>query len=379
MRRVLVCVSIIIILSVSGKASAQKPGFISMEGRGFKSGAEEAAQKARSAGQAAFWMAYAFDVRPGVEVDSVLVVNRARNPCLDLTSVTYGVVDRARETRKQAVFFLSDVNTGAILQLHIFDLNKFSSGSDFPVYWLGRVDGEESLSFLRHLADSTQGCKVGELATTAIGMHEDARAASTLKDIIRHSSNQRSRARAAYWLGYMPPEKPLLISLVNKADEDREVRIQAALAAGITKEGESLPVLESLLGSVTDREVKKRLLEATSINENRNGSAGLLVKAANTDSDAEVRRQAMIFLAEKAAQHVSRSAYNRAALADGDAEVKKKAVIAIAQKPGEERVSLLLDIARANSDAEVRKQALICLGAIGDERALELFREILSQ
>ncbi len=62
-----------------------------------------------------------------------------------------------------------------------------------------------------------------------------------------------------------------------------------------------------------------------------------------------------------------------------DVEIQKQAVVAIGRRPKDEAVPILIRIARNHPKMPVRKTAIQMLGQTGDERAVALFRELLSK
>ena len=64
---------------------------------------------------------------------------------------------------------------------------------------------------------------------------------------------------------------------------------------------------------------------------------------------------------------------------DPDTEIQKQAVIAISRRPPDEAIPILIRTARSHPKMPVRKQAIQMLGKTGDERAVALFRELLSK
>jgi hypothetical protein len=62
---------------------------------------------------------------------------------------------------------------------------------------------------------------------------------------------------------------------------------------------------------------------------------------------------------------------------DPERETREQAVFALSRLPRDQAVPELLEVARTHRDPQVRKRALFWLGETGDERALDLFEEVL--
>jgi len=125
--------------------------------------------------------------------------------------------------------------------------------------------------------------------------------------------------------------------------------------------------------------VKKQIIFAASINESADTAVDFLIKAAGSEPDREVRKQAIFWLGQKAGQRSLDALSEKVNDSDADTEVQKQAVFAISQRPKDEAVPLLIKIARTHAKPAVRKQAIFWLGQTGDERALEFFKEILTK
>lgn len=197
------------------------------------------------------------------------------------------------------------------------------------------------------------------------------------------------RTTAVFWLGQTPGHNPFLIDLVRNEQESVKLRKEAAFAIGISKEQDAMSALEGVYPTITNREVKKQIIFAASINTSdvlpstatRNDEEGVsfLIKVAESDPDRELRRQALFWLGQKAGKRSLEVLGNVVEKADDDTEVQKHAVFAISQRPKDEAIPLLIKIAKAHPKPAVRKQAMFWLGQTGDERALEFFKEVLSK
>jgi HEAT repeat protein len=104
-----------------------------------------------------------------------------------------------------------------------------------------------------------------------------------------------------------------------------------------------------------------------------------LIRVAETDSDNELKKQALFWIGQKAGQRSLEVLGKTVDSDDADTDVQKQAVFAISQRPKDEAVPLLIKIAKTHAKPEVRKQAMFWLGQTGDPRALEFFKEVLSK
>lgn len=354
----------------------QRPNFITVEGASLQARLDAARAQGRAASPAAkFWTAYSFDVRPGVAVD--LDFNKGSNNHIsDGTSISF---DSKQETRNLGVFLLQEPDGGPVSRIEVYNLDRTREYSGYRVYWMGRGGNEESLNLLQSQASSTKASRVAEKAVMAIGLHDDPRVSGVLKGYAQQAADVKTRTSAIFWLGQIGGETPFLSGLVQNSSENVEVRKQAAFAIGVSKDKAALTTLQSLYGSLNDREVKKQVIFAASINENSDDAVDFLIRVAKTDSDREAQKQAIFWLGQKAGQKSLAALNDAIDNHDADTEVQKQAVFAVSQRSKEESVPLLIKIARTHAKPGVRKQAIFWLGQSGDERAVDFFKEVLTK
>jgi HEAT repeat protein len=356
--------------AVPSSGAIQRPGFVAVEGANLN-GRMDAAVRLGSAARARYWTAYAFDVRPGVSVDMDWDGKRAS---VDGVNISF---DTMRETRNLGVFLLREPSDTAVTRVEIYNLDRAREYSGYRVYWLGRAGNEESLNLLRGLVEGRQANSVGEHATMAIALHDDARVADMLKNFIRQSSVEKARTSAVFWIGQVGGETQFLADLARNESEGREVRKQAAFAIGISKDNDAISTLQNLYSSVTNRDVKEQIIFAASINRDKDAAVNFLIDVAGKDNDHEARKKAIFWLGQKAGERSLNALKDTLDSADADTEVQKQAVFAISQRSKDESVPLLIKIAKTHANPAVRKQAIFWLGQTGDERAVDFFKEIL--
>jgi HEAT repeat protein len=356
--------------AVVGPGPIQRSGFVAVEGANLSDRMDSAVRLGRAA-KARYWTAYAFDVRPGVSVDADWNGSRTLG---DGVNISFGAT---RETRNLGVFLMREPNDTAVTRVEVYNLDRAREYSGYRVYWLGRAGNEESLNLLRGLVDGQHAARVGEHATMAIALHDDARVAGMLKNLVRQSSVEKARTGAIFWLGQIGGETPFLANLVRNESEGREARKQAAFAIGISKDSDAISTLQNLYSSVTHRDVKEQIIFAVSINEDKDAAINFLIDVAGKDNDHESRKKAIFWLGQKAGERSLNALKDTLDSADADTEVQKQAVFAISQRSHDESVPLLIKIAKTHANPAVRKQAIFWLGQTGDERAVDFFKEVL--
>jgi HEAT repeat protein len=358
--------------------------FIPVDGSSLKSKMDSAARLGRSnARNGRFWIAYGFNVKPGVTLGgNYRTINNDRKDAegkADKEGKRRPSREQEPETRNAAVFLQRDAANDNLAKIELYDLDRPNEYGGYPVYWLGRISNDESLNFLRELVDRETSQKFGEQAIAALAMHNDGRVGQLLEGIVRDVKAENIRKSAVFWLGQTEGETSFLADLVRNDQESVEIRKQGAFAIGVSSDAGALTTLQGLFPQVTNREVKKQIVFAASVNKNSDSAVDFLINVAGKDTDREVRKQAIFWLGQKAGQRALEVLGNTVEQNDEDTEVQKQAVFAISQRKKDESVPMLIKIAKTHQKGEVRKQALFWLGQIDDERALELFREILSK
>ena len=374
---------IAIVLASSANSRAQREGFMPVDGPNMRSKLDLAVRQGR-AKQTRFWTAYSFDVRSGVAVD-VEWHSDGNTTIVSGTSISVG---SKVETRNLGVFVLHEPSDGSIVRVEVYNLDRRREYSGYPVYWLGRASNEESLNYLKGIVDSNQSGDGSKHSIVAIGLHDDPRVGGMLEDFVRNSKVDKVRRTAVFWLGQVPGHNQFLVDLVRNEQESAALRKEAAFAIGISKEPGALAALEGLYPTITNREVKKQIIFAASLNKNEDGVSqsnrsddgiNFLIKVAESDPDRELRKQALFWLGQRAGKRSLEVLGAVVEKSDDDTEVQKQAVFAISQRSRDEAIPLLIKIAKTHPKPAVRKQAIFWLGQTGDERALEFFKEILTK
>jgi hypothetical protein len=318
-----------------------------------------------------FWVAYAFDVRPNIATDS------------DTTIFTHSTwvngvnISANYETRNLGVFLLYDVTT--ITRLEIYNLDRKREYSGYPVFWLNRASNEESLSWLQSQLAQFSDDKLKERATMAIALHDDKNVGLILKGLTTKAQPERVRKTALFWLGHTEGEREFLADFVRTEQEPLEIRKQAAFGLGVSKDRAALTTLQSLYTQVTGRELKRQILFATSINENKDAAVAFLINIASHEQDRELKKQAMFWLGQKAGERSLKFLGDVVEKNSEDIEIQKQAILAISQRQKNEAIPLLIRVAQAHPSLAVRKQAIFWLGQSGDDRAVAFFKELFAK
>jgi hypothetical protein len=150
---------------------------------------------------------------------------------------------------------------------------------------------------------------------------------------------------------------------------------------GASDGGQSIQLLTDLIHSdLPVGATTGRLGQTVGVIAMHNAPAAIeaLIRMVRGDTIAELRGQALFWLAQRAGQQAE-STITEAIRNDPETDVKKRAVFALSQLPKDRGIPLLIDVARTNQNPAVRKQAMFWLGQSKDPRALSFFEEILTK
>jgi len=372
----------IALLATATIAAGQAKQFIPVEGTTLKAKFDNAlAQGRNNASGGRFWVGYQFEVRPGVATDFE-VVDSAGGVFISMDGTSM-MSDSRYETRELGLFFLYEVPRDQFTRVEVYNLKRNHEFSGYPVYWAGRIGNDESLNYLKSIIDSPspEMNRLADSATSAIAMHDDARVETMLTELIRRPLNEPLRSRAIYWLGNTPEstaKNNLFTEIIRNQQESSEARLSAMSALAMSRSAATLPLLQNLYETMSGRDLKRRALTGISRSDNSEGAATYLIHIAETEKEFDLRKSAILALGKVASQK-SVAALNNMIENEAQVELQQQAVIAIARRPKDESVPVLIRVARSHPKMPVRKQAIQLLGQTGDERAVALFRELLSK
>jgi HEAT repeat protein len=361
----------------------QAKTFIPVEGATLKAKIDAAivAGKANAV-NGRFWVAYQFEVRPGVAVDFEIVDSGSGDVYIT-TDGTSMMMDPRHETRELGLFLLYDTQRESFIRADIYNLRRKHEYSNYPVYWAGRISNEESLNYLKSIIDSAapEINRLDERAVFALALHDDARVDALLTELIRRPVAEPTRSRAIHWLGYTPEttaKNTLFTEIARNTQESNDARHAAMSALAMSRSAAALTLLQNLFETMPTRELKRRALQGIARNDNNDAAATYLIRVAENEKDMEMRKSAVANLGRIAGQK-SLGALTGAIDGDANIEIQKQAVVAIGRRAKDEAIPILIRTARNHPKMGVRKVAIQMLGQTGDERAVAFFRELLSK
>src|SRR5215831_3171846 len=367
----------------------QTKNFTPVDGANLKAKIDNAiAQGKANAQSPLFWVAYQFEVRPGVAVDFEIVN--------DSGTVTWSndgfsmMSDSRYETRELGLFLLFEKARDAFTRAEVYNLRRDHQFSNYPVYWAGKAANEESLAYLKSMVDSTAPDvnRLADRAAYAIALHDDSRVEGILTELVKRPAAESIRNRALYWLGYTPesPAKDaLLADIVRNQREPSDARQQAMGALAQGRSAANLPVLENLYETMTSADLKRLALGGIARNDNHDAAVTYLIQVAQTPADMVARtsdfamqRTAISGLGRISGEK-SLSFLTHTLESDADVQLQKQAINAIGRRPKDEAIPILIRTARNHPRVEVKKLAVQRLGQMRDARATAFLGELLAK
>lgn len=255
----------------------------------------------------------------------------------------------SRDLRMNAVFILAEQSgddAGAIL------LDVARSDPDVEVrrqavFWLSEVESDAAISALDSiLNDPSSETEVQQQAIFAIAESDSERSVQILKRYIQDPNQpDELRAQAIFWLGE---------------------------AAG----AEEVQFMRQLYAQVDDPELRNQIFFVLSEIGGDDNVQWLVERALDPNESNQVRQQAIFFAGEAG---VPTQDLVRIYDEIDDADFRQHLIFVLAEREDKEAVDKIIDIARNDPDPDVRRQAVFWLSETGDPRAEAILMEILDQ
>ncbi len=242
------------------------------------------------------------------------------------------------------VIFLHSAANGEILDSSHIDLEETFTVEDYPLYWFGEANQNESFKFLTKEFENSESSTQNEFIFL-IGSHVHSQAVEFLRKVALGTYPSKTREQAIFWLGSNKYDKSLeYLKDIFKKEDSGKMREKVIFSF-------------YLIGN--DAAVKE------------------LIHIAKNDESSKVRKQSIFWLGQKATEKSVKALKAVVDDTDEDTQVKQSAVFALSQLPKDRSVPMLIEIARSNDNPKVRKNAIFWLGQKDDKAALEFFEEIL--
>lgn len=250
--------------------------------------------------------------------------------------------------RRRAMFIVSQMNNSSEKEDILLDIARTDTDLEVrknAVFWLSQVNTERAVNAIEQVLNSSADYETRKQSIFALSQNNSPKAAQILRSWAeRNDGPVNLRADAIFWLGQR---------------------------AG-TENGE---YLRSLYPKLRERELKDRVLFSVSQRSGSDNGRWLTGIALDQNESIELRKKALFWAGQ--AQGVSTAdlvaLWNRA----NDHELKKHLVFVYSQRREREIVDKMIDIAKTEQDRELRKQAIFWLGQMKDPRVAQALLEII--
>lgn len=235
--------------------------------------------------------------------------------------------------RRKAVFLISQKRSPetADLLLELVRNDPDREVREAAIFWLSQVDGARAVEALEGILRTSTDEGLQEKAIFALSQHSSERAGELLRTYaLRNDAPAELRGQAIFWLGQAngagnaqflrdiygrvnadeikekvifslsqhsdPQNGAFLLDIAVNEQETMEMRKQALFWAG---QSQTVPLaqLTGLYDRVSNREIKDQLIFVFSQRNDR-AAVDKLMSIARTDSDAELRKQAIFWLGQ---------------------------------------------------------------------------------
>ena len=315
-----------------------------------------------------FWVGYSFNVRHGVGVEIT--------------------PEPGTENQNLGLFFLYDPAVNSVKTFDVYNMDR-DHDYDYPAYWLGQAENNESLDFLKAMVVAKAGDSMSVRLIEAISMHESQQADAVLGEMAHQLPGKRG-TMATYWLKEratarqpfedLPDNVSALTEILRNDRESLIVRRRAALALGMCADPAGLRALATFYPTAGDREVRKVILGGA-VNKVNETSVALFLEVAAGEKDRQLRQQAYDWLAEKTGKRIAWDLEPGIKIFPNDEISSEESanLEEIRRRTPDEAAALLITVAETHKKIGVRKAAVVQLGQVGGQRALEFFRKVLSK
>ena len=250
-----------------------------------------------------------------------------------------------KEDRETAILFMYENNPNNIYDISdiaVCNLSRYFDLDEYPLFWLGEKNGQNSYNFLTNLFEKAKRITLKKKLLNCIGIHSNIpEVTKFLIRIINSNAMEDLRESSVFWLGFQNNE-------------------------------ESFSEIKNVVKNDPSQEMKKNAVQSLCYMDFP-GATEELIAIAKHNTDYELRKQAVYGLGNKAiikAEEALKNIIDN----DPDLEIKKHAIYALANNP--DNLSCLIKIAKTNTSLSVRKSAIWNLGNSDDQRALDALIEL---
>jgi HEAT repeat protein len=242
---------------------------------------------------------------------------------------------------------------------------------------LGEKKDSLSLKALEKIAnDSEAGSELQKAAVEAIGERPEEEALPLLKKIAGSHPAPQVRREAIERLGELPGQISYLGELARNEAENLDARRQAVEAIAESRNAEAISTLKQLYAVISNRELKRKILESFEDCEDRKAAIDFLLEVARGDSDRQAREQAFSTLGDMNDDRAM-EALTQLYDAERNEELKARILSALGDSNSSRGVKKLMEVAKSDPSFNLRKKAISLLGESGDPEAVKFLEGLV--
>lgn len=287
---------------------------------------------------------------------------------------------RNREVRKEILDAVSDNDNrleAVNFLIRIAESEQDRELRKEAIESLGEQEDAPSLQALERIAtDANADSDLQRAAVEAIGERPEKEAAPLLMKIVKTHPQSRARREAIERLGEIPGQTAFLVDLARDEAQSLDARKEAISALAESDEAGAVSTLQSLYLSISDREMKREILNSVEDSENENEAITFLLEVARNDADREMRERAISALGD---MDGAKSAQALAELYDSEQseEVKERILSTLGDSDQKEALKKLIQVAGNDPSVKMRKRAIEALGESSDPEAISFLERIV--
>lgn len=249
------------------------------------------------------------------------------------------------------------------------------------VFLVSQKRGDEAADILVNTAKTDPDRETREQAVFWLSQTDSERATEVLEQILlRESGDPELQKKAIFSLaqGRTARSREILRDYVRRTDAPEEARADAIFWLGQRRDPESAAFLREVFPTLRSRELQDKVLFSVAQARTAENSRWLLDRAKDRALDGHLRKQALFWAGQSGV-----AVKDLAEIYDSgtdDRELRNQVIFVLSQRRRDQAaMDKLHDIAQREQDAELRKQAIFWLGQSGDPRAAKFLEDIINK
>ncbi len=249
------------------------------------------------------------------------------------------------------------------------------------VFLVSQKRGDEAVDILLNTAKTDPDRETREQAVFWLSQTDSERAVEVLEQILlQEPTDIEMQKKAIFSLSQGRSDRAhrILRDFVKRAGASEEARADAIFWLGQRRNPENAAFLREIFPTLESKELKDKVLFSLAQSRTPENSRWLLDQAKDRRLDGELRKQALFWAGQSgAAVKDLAEIYDSG---ENDRELRNQVIFVLSQRRKDtEAMDKLYDIAQREKDPELRKQAIFWLGQSGDARAAKFLEDIINK